>query len=204
MSNRAQFFPGSGLHLRDFRDMPKHQTYNLLGPGGGDLYGPNFDGWTEINNRGIVNYTGFSTNVWKTILNVSGGPGWMSGIVCPKTPNSTDTIDVRVTLDGSVLTFSQSAESNSGLYIGHALPGNFFTTAGGASRSPNLNAARNRSTFDSWNGDSIRAVPVAACLSMGVSLVRFEQSLLVEIRASNGVGTTGDCHSGVLYQMRGG
>lgn len=156
--------------------------------------------FTEINNRGVNVNTDFSAGVAKTILNTT-GKGWLSHVVGPTAPGAGETTTITITRDGVATTLTFSPASGDRAVLGPVRGiSDFVTSAVWVQPVQVLNAGKTALTggvvgeapfLPDWDFMRLHGVPV----------LRFEQSLLVQITHSTNVTNTAadGRQSGVCY-----
>jgi len=158
-------------------------------------------GATNLSEWGVADDTNFSANTWKTILSVTGStPGVVSGIFSPMS-GGTHTVDLQVTVDSQpAWAVSAALAANQRLYLGPLNSGTAIT-AGILLLSTDYTALNGAKDTSVVTGSQTALIVPPFTSQPSPPLLLFQGALLVEMRTTATLGTSGNRTAGVLYRM---
>jgi hypothetical protein len=203
MSVFSQFFSQSAIapHFSDPRRFLRFSTASVnLGANVADYFtGQVF----SMDRHGDDDDTNFSAGVAKTVLNIPSGSGYVSGVVGPTLTNVGDTAIFTIVVDGASYSITVTNQVASGrCYLGIVnSPNGFFTTA---DRYYGSNGGVSTDVSTIYMGAPALRAPadVETAMQMGVGMLYFSASLLIQITSSiNQTGTANqERRSGTFFQ----
>jgi hypothetical protein len=159
--------------------------------------------FTELANRGVQDQTNWTSDTYKTILNVSSGKGLVAAYIGP-TAGGASTHTVEFTVDGVLteVTIPDLASGERGLLLAcPPMAGTTFTTAEVAMQPNGEVLDSNKRVFGAIPGTPFLA-PWWFLGAFGVPLLRFNQSLLIRAKHSASItNSTATAYSGVQYTL---
>ena len=203
MSVFSQFF-GAGSLAPHFLDPRRFLRSSIASANVGANVAAYFTGSAEsIDRLGVDDNTNYTASVAKTILNITSGSGYLSGVVGPTLTNVADTATFTITVDGAayppILVTNQVAAGR--CILGNIAPPFIFTTA---DRIYSLAAGASTENTTVYLGTpNYRApVDVPTALFFGQGCLYFSASLKIEITSSiNQTATANqERRSGAFYQ----
>jgi hypothetical protein len=153
-----------------------------------------------IGSQGVDDDTNYSAATYKTILNLTANAGVLFGVIGPAIADSGDTCDIRITRDGVATTISHSpGVVNYRFGLGHFAAGATFTSGNIGYLTP-LSADKKVRVIGTLGRTLFDPTMVRA---MGGGGLRFDASLLIEIRVTSAQSSTtkNARRSGAIYVL---
>jgi len=149
-------------------------------------------------------------NTYVTVTNVTSGAGVLTNIISPGVTSISDTVSIKVTVDGTAYEYTFTAAAATDRFFAGAVMERGQVVYNSSSQNQGvLPCPMDWSNAGLVSGIASRLdsgyinllVPPHGVLQLGVPVVRFETSLKVEMKSSDYTGTNERDYCGVIYTL---